>query len=53
MVAFAFLPQNFEKVVGPRNDILSICKCSLQYLVIASGGSRIFPRGGREPSRGA
>ena len=29
MVAFDFLPQNFGKVAGPGNDILSVCECSL------------------------
>ena len=29
MVAFAFLPQNVGKVVGPMNNILSACECSL------------------------
>ena len=29
MVAYEFLPQNFGKVVGPVNNILSVCECSL------------------------
>ena len=28
VVVFAFLPQNFTKVKGSTNDILSVCECS-------------------------